>query len=350
MPDFVTPIENAQALARYRESISSARLYADDSPGNALERFNDSIEHAREYANRANAKSTWKAYESDWTAFDAWCRSVAAVSLPATPETICGFLAIEAKDGRAISTLRRRLAAIRLMHVANNQPSPHEAYRVTRVLKGIANEQKNRRVRKAKPTGDVELKRMIDAMDLLSVKGMRDSALLLIGFDGAFRRSELVMITVEMIEERPEGLLIDLPYSKTDQQGAGQIIPILARPGSRYCPVAALQRWIACADGKEGPIFKRLHKGNKIGKSGLSAQSVSLIVKQAVKQAGFKQSDVSLFSGHSLRRGVMTEAARADASLSQIMHLGRHKKADTALGYIDRESALKNHPTKDLLR
>ncbi|MCL4127414.1 UNVERIFIED_CONTAM: hypothetical protein GTU68_009946 [Idotea baltica] len=346
MTESVTPDENTRAFDRYRESLTSARLYAEESPEHALERFNDSIEFAREYANRSNAESTWKAYESDWKAFETWCRSVAAASLPATPETVSGFLATEAKHDRAISTIRRRLAAIRLMHIARDYPSPHEAYQVTRVLKGIANAQKNRPVRKAKAVGDADIKRMIDALKLSSAKGMRDTALLLIGFDGALRRSELVMITVEMIEERPEGLLIDLPYSKSDQQGDGQIIPILARPGSRYCPVAALQRWIEYSDCKEGLIFKRLHKGNKIGKTGLSAQSVALIVKDAVKRAEFKESEVSMFSGHSLRRGVMTESARTDASLSQIMHLGRHKKADTAMGYIDRESALENHPTK----
>ena len=350
MTDSVTPNENARAMGRYRQSLASASLYADEDPKHALERFNDSIEFAREYANRSNADSTWKAYASDWKAFETWCRSVAAVSLPASPETVSGFLATEAKDGRAVSTLRRRLAAIRLMHIARDLPSPHEAYKVTLVLKGIANEQKYRQLRKAKPAGDEDLKRMIDAMDISCVKGVRDRALLLVGFDGALRRSELVMITLEMIEERPEGLLIDLPYSKTDQQGAGQIIPILERLDSPYCPVSALRQWIERSDCTEGVIFKRLHKGNRIGEKGLSAQSVSLIVKDSVKRAGFKDKEIAQFSGHSLRRGVMTEAARADASLSEIMNLGRHKKADTAMGYVDRESAFKNHPTKTLLR
>lgn len=351
MPDSVTQTDNELALERYHESVESARRYADEDQATAMQRYDDSIDSARYYANRSNADSTWKAYTSDWKAFESWCRSVSAAALPACPETVCGFLATEAKDGRALSTLRRRLSAIRLMHIARDLPSPHEAHTVALVLKGIANEQKHRTLRKAKPALDTDVKRMIDAMDLTTAQGIRDRALLLIGFDGAFRRSELVMITLEMIELRPpEGVLIHLPYSKTDQQGAGHTIPILSRAGSAYCPVSALQLWLDDSECTEGVIFKRLHKGGKVGKTGLSAQSVSLIVKASVKRAGFTDKEIKQYSGHSLRRGVMTDAARTGASVSDIMQLGRHKKADTAMGYVDRESALKNHPTKTLLR
>ena len=127
MPNSVTTSKIAQALARYDESL----------------------EAARRYANLSRADSTWKAYASDWKIFDTWCRSVAAVSIPASPETVAGFLASEADSGRALSTLRRRLSAIRLMHIAGDLPSPHEAKRVSLVLKGIANDQKHRKPKKA---------------------------------------------------------------------------------------------------------------------------------------------------------------------------------------------------------
>lgn len=344
------PIAAIATLDIYGQAVDSARVYAGDDDQQALQRFSESIDDAREYANRSNAESTWKAYASDWRSFESWCASVSIDALPASPDTVCGFLATQAKQGRAISTLRRRLAAIRLMHIASDLPSPHEAHKVTRVLKGIANEQKHRKPRKAKPALDADLKRMIDAMDPTSAQGIRDKALLLVGFDGAFRRSELVALTVDMLEERPDGFLIELPYSKTDQEGKGQVIPILKRVESVYCPVKALRAWLNHSSCTEGVIFKRLHKGGTIGTSGLSAQSVALIVKASAKRAGFTGKDLKLFSGHSLRRGVMTESARAGASVAEIMHLGRHKKADTALGYVNRETALDNHPAKGLLR
>lgn len=351
MPDSVTPKENARALTRYRQSLDAAYRYADENEDQAIERYNESLDSARKYANRSNADSTWRAYKSDWRVFETWCSSVGAAALPASAETLCGFLATEADKGRALSTLRRRVAAIRIMHIARDLPSPHQAFKVALVLKGIANDQKNRKTRQAKPTLDNDLKRMVDALDLSRAKGIRDKALLLVGFDGAFRRSELVMLTVEMLETRPEGILVELPFSKTDQTGDGQIIPILERPGSAYCPVAALRSWLTHSECTEGVIFKRLHKGNSIGKTGLSAQSVALIVKEAVAAAKFDIKDYEqLFSGHSLRRGVMTESARAGASVSDIMHLGRHRKADTAMQYVDKETALDNHPAKSLLR
>jgi len=347
--DSVTRPESARALKLYRDS---AKYYsAADSENNALVRYQDSLEDAREYLNSSNAESTRKAYESDWKVFTGWCQSVDAIPLPASPETVCGFLATEAKQNKkSISTLRRRSAAIRLMHIARNLPSPHESKIVSLVLKGIALEQRENTVRRAMAATDKDLKRMIDAMDLTTPKGVRDRALLLVGFDGAFRRSELIRLTVEMIELRPDGLLINLPYSKTDQTGEGQIIPILSRPGSAYCPVESLQRWLTLSGCKEGLIFKRLHKGNRVGESGLSAQSVSLIMKFAASQAGFSTEEVDVLSGHSLRRGVMTESARAGATVSELMSLGRHKKADTAMKYVEKEKSIKNSPTKSLLR
>ena len=328
MPKSVTASKNAQALARYNESLESARRYA----------------------NLSRASSTWKAYASDWKIFDTWCRSVAAVSLPALPETVAGFLASEADAGRAVSTLRRRLSAIRLMHIASDLPSPHESKRVTLVLKGIANDKKNRKPKKAKPALDADIKRMVDAMITDSAQGLRDRALLLVGFDGALRRSELVSLTVEMIERRDEGMLIDLPYSKTDQQGDGQIVSLLARAGSRYCPVQALDAWLTYSDCKTGLVFKRLRKGSRIDTTGLTAQSVSLIIKASLERAGYPIEVVEKSSGHSLRRGVMTDTARAGASVAALMQLGRHKKVDTAMGYVERETTLKCHPAKTLLQ
>ena len=98
MPDSVTPDENARALERYSESLTSANLYAGEDPKHAVDRLNDSIEFAREYANRSNADSTWKAYASDWKAFETWCRSVAAVSLPASPETCLLYTSPSPRD------------------------------------------------------------------------------------------------------------------------------------------------------------------------------------------------------------------------------------------------------------
>lgn len=314
------------------------------------EAIQSALESARRYANKSRSDSTWRAYESDIRVFQTWCTDSGVQSLPAETDTVAAFIAVEADKGMAVSTIRRRLSAIRLMHFANDLPSPHESIRVADVLKGIANDQKSRVPDQAKPALDADIRKLVDALDLTTIQGIRDRALLLIGFDSALRRSELVSITLDNIERQDKGLLIYIPYSKTDQSGKGTHVAVLRRENSSCCPVSALDNWLTVASIESGHVFRRIFKNRKIGASPLSDRSVSLIIKRSAKTAGYTKREIAGFSGHSLRRGFITSAAYDGKDLVSIMKQTNHKKITSLTGYIESRDLLKNHPGHDLLR
>jgi integrase len=174
--------------------------------------------------------------------------------------------------------------------------------------------------------------------------GQRDRALLLLGFAGAFRRSELAALNVADLEFRPEGLRVTIRRSKTDQEGAGQVVAIVR--GHKACPVAAVETWLAFAQITQGPLFRPVSKGGQVLAGRLTPHSVGLIVKRHAEAAGF---DPALFSGHSLRAGFLTSAAARGASLFKMMDVSRHRSADTLRIYIRDAEAFKDHAGAGLL-
>ena len=226
--------------------------------------LDEAVDAAAGYARASRAAATWRAYEADWRAFRAWCHAVDLDPLPATSRTVALFIAAEAKLGRAPSTLGRRLAAIRLMHVGARHPSPHDAIEVDAVLRGVRRAWKRPPAQKA-PAVDEEIKRMVDAAEPQTLRGLRDRALLLLRFAGAFRRSELVALDAEHVTQRDEGLSILIASSKTDQEGIGQRVAIPRVSGSPYCPVRAVLDWMIVANIQSGPIFRRLHRSDTVG-------------------------------------------------------------------------------------
>lgn len=305
----------------------------------------EALDAAAHYAKASRARSTWRAYAADWKAFQAWCRAVDLSPLPATPHTVALFIAAEAKNGRAPSTLGRRLSAIRLMHVGAKLPSPHDALEVDEVLRGIRRSWKQPPTRKA-PAVDEDIKRMVDAVEPQSLRGLRDRALLLLGFAGAFRRSELVALDVEHVTRRDEGLAILIPSSKTDQEGQGQLVAIPTVPGSPYCPVRAVLDWMVVANIEHGPVFRRVHRGDRSGQTRLTAQSVALIIKALAGTAGL---DSARYSGHSLRSGFLTSAARNRASIFKMADQSRHKSLDVLREYVRNEERFEDHAGEGLL-
>lgn len=308
-----------------------------------------SLDEAREaaaaYARGSRAASTWRAYEADWRAFEAWCRAVKLTALPATAHTVALYLSAEAKRGLAPSTLGRRLAAIRLMHVGARHPAPHDAIEVAEVTRGIRRAWKRPSAQKA-PAVDHEVKRMVDAVEPQTVRGLRDRALLLLGFAGALRRSELVALDVEDLMARPEGLAVMIASSKADQEGEGQVIAIPRVPGSPYCPVQAVLDWQVVAGIATGPLFRRLQRGDKVGRSRLTAQSVSLVIKRLAARVGL---DAERYAGHSLRSGFLTSAARARASIFKMADQSRHKSLDVLRAYVRNEERFEDHAGEGLL-
>jgi site-specific recombinase XerD len=176
-----------------------------------------------------------------------------------------------------------------------------------------------------------------------NVKGFRDRALLLVGFAGAFRRSELVALNIEDLEETDLGFKVTIRHSKTDQEGRGQTIAIVK--GSVACPVAALKAWLAAAAITTGAVFRSVKKGGKVANR-LSAQSVADIVKTYAERVGL---DPALFAGHSMRAGFLTSAAKRGASIFKMMDQSRHKSVETLRGYVRDAEIFKDHAGTGLL-
>ena len=308
--------------------------------------LDEALDAAAGYAKGSRSAATWRAYEADWKVFQGWCGAVELVPLPATPHTVALFIAAEAKRGRAPSTLGRRLAAIRLMHVGAKVPSPHDALEVDEVLHGIRRAWKRPPAQKA-PAVDEVIMRMVDAVQPQTLKGLRDRALLLLGFAGAFRRSELVALDTDHLTAQDEGLSVLIASSKTDQEGVGQTVAIPKVADSPYCPVRAVADWLVAAEISSGAVFRRVHRGDTVAQTRLSGQSVSLIIKNLAARVGL---DPSRYAGHSLRSGFLTSAARNRASIFKMADQSRHKSLDVLREYVRNEERFEDHAADGLLR
>jgi site-specific recombinase XerD len=297
---------------------------------------------AVDLAKAEKAASTRKAYGTDFRLFKEWCDAKGVSSLPASPETVAAFLAHEAGNGTKPSTLGRRVAAIRYAHKLAHLDTPTDSEAVKATLRGIRRTVGAAKVRKA-PAVAAKVRAMVAlAPDRLA--GLRDRALLLLGFAGAFRRSELVALDVADIAETETGLLVSIRRSKTDQEGEGVTIAIAG--GDVACPTRALREWLDAAGIETGPIFRAINKAGRVAAERLTDRSVANIVKAYAELAGF---DATTFSGHSLRSGFLTSAAANGASIFKMMDVSRHKSVDTLQGYLRDAELFKHHVGTGLL-
>jgi integrase len=297
---------------------------------------------AARFAAAEKAPATRLAYGTDFRIFSAWCHERDLGPLPALPGTVATYLAYEVGQNLRPSTLGRRLAAIRYAHQNAGYEPPTTAEGVKATLRGIRRTLGTARNRKAPATADRAKSMARSAPNTLI--GIRDRAILLLGFAGAMRRSELVALLVEDIDPTPEGLRIIIRRSKTDQEGGGSTIAIA--PGLTDCPARALMEWLTAAGIVEGPVFRPINKAGKVSAISLSDRSVANIVKTHAGRVGL---DIRKFSGHSLRSGFLTSAAANGASIFKMMDVSRHKSADTLRGYIQDADLFKNHAGTGLL-
>lgn len=310
------------------------------------------LDAARRYASQSRSSSTWRTYESAWCVFDSWCESLSLAALPAEPDTVAMFIGSQADTGLSPSTLSHRLAAIRLMHLGQGFPSPHNTLAVQEVMRGVRRQSVkagNRPAKKAPVIDDV-IKRIVDQLDLESLRGKRDRAILLYGFAGALRRSELVGVDACHIEAHEKGHLLTIPVSKSDQEGKGQVIGILSQPKSPYCPVSAVQEWTAAARITSGALFRRFYRNDKLSDKRLGDRSVADLIKYAIFRLKDPALDYKEFSGHSLRRGFLTSAGKSNADLLKMIAQSRHSRVDTVLGYVDDPRRFENHSAENLLK
>ena len=207
-------------------------------------RLEDLVQKAKKFAAAAKAPATLKAYRNDWCDFESWCRSQGLKALPPTPETVALFITDRAST-LAVSTITRRLTAISKAHQAagfKESPASCHYFIVSETLKGIRRVLGTAQVGKAPLLSD-DIRKIIGktASDL---RGLRDRALILIGFAGAFRRSELVRIQVADLSFTKSGVIIDIRVSKTDQEGAGRKVGIPFGEFPNTCPIHALNAWL----------------------------------------------------------------------------------------------------------
>jgi len=279
-----------------------------------------------EYIKAATSANTRKAYRSDVRHFK-YCGGL----LPATAEYIISYLE---KNAASLNprTLSRRLTALKQWHTTQGFPDPTSHPMVRKTLAGIMNVHgvpKN----KALALTIEQLAQIVEILERSgSLINYRDSALLQIGFFGAFRRSELVNIKVEQIKELHEGIEILIPRSKTDQTGQGKICAI-PYGKDKICPVTALILWLNKSNINHGPIFRKITKNGTLSQQALAEESVTFVLRRAITKLGHV--NINDFSSHSLRRGFATSASKNGASLPAIMRQGRWQHEGTVIEYIE---------------
>lgn len=206
------------------------------------------------------------------------------------------------------------MAAISVAHQAAGFGSPTSDLQVRAVLTGIRRTH-GTEPRRVDPITVGDLRRIIARIDPDTTLGQRDRALLLVGFAGAFRRSELVALTVEDLAERPQGLTVKLRRSKTDQEQRGAIKAIPFGRDPETCPVRALKAWLAASGIEHGPLFRAVDRHGNVGLTPLTGQAVAKVIKRWAEAVGL---DPASYSGHSLRAGFVTTAAAAGRSEREI--------------------------------
>jgi len=273
----------------------------------------------------SKANNTLRAYQSDFKDFAAFCAKNGLSSMPSQPKIIALYVTHLSKSSK-FSTLKRRIASISVIHKLKGHYLDTKHPILMENLHGIKRTLGSRQKSK-KPILINDLKLIIKAID---EDKKRDKAIILIGFAGGFRRSELVNIIDEDIEFVPEGVKILIKRSKTDQSGEGIVKAIPYFENKEYCPVIALKNYLnsKSKDKNYNKIFN------------LSDKSVALIIKKYAEKAGL---DASKYSGHSLRSGFATTAAEFGAEERNIMAMTGHKTTQMVRRYIQEANLFKNN-------
>lgn len=270
------------------------------------------------------------AYASDWRLFTTWAKRNGRAHLPAIPETVALYMA-DLASTRKPATITRYLAAIAKAHQAAGYESPcamrHAC--VKEVMAGIRREKGIAQRQKAALL-TVDIRQMVQAVPD-TARGLRDAALLLLGFTGAFRRAELAALRVQDLEFREDGLVVTLRRSKTDQEGQGRKIGIPFGTTPKTCAVRAVRKWLDLAHLSNGPVFRGIDRARRLSDVAITSQVVRLVVRRCCKSVGL---EVEKYSAHSLRAGHATQAAINGASERSIMNQTGHRSAAMVRRYI----------------
>ena len=283
---------------------------------------------AVEFIRGSKAPNTRRAYRADWADFAAWCGRYRRSPLPAEPETVAGYLADRSRELKP-STLGRRLATISQAHRAEGHEPPTRHAQVRLVWAGILRE-RGLAQSHMRPALTEHIRAMVDHLPA-SPLGARDRALILLGFAGAMRRSELVGLDVADVAAADDGLVVLIRRSKTDQAGVGRKIgiPFGAHPGT--CPVVAVRAWLRGSGIEDGPLFRPVNRHGHVLPARLSDRAVAEVVKRSLRAAG---RPAGRYAGHSLRAGFITQAAMAGVGERSIQDQSGHRSLAVLRRYI----------------
>jgi len=290
----------------------------------------------------SKADNTIRAYKSDFKDFGAFCVNNGFQSLPTEPSTVSLYLTQMSLKESKMSTLRRRLVSIGVIHKLKGHYLDTKHPAIIENLMGISRRKGNYQ-RGKKPILIKQLKSIIDVIDETQkheIKKIRDKTIILIGFAGGFRRTELVSIDFEDIEFVSEGVKITIKKSKTDQYGEGMIKGLPYFSKRIYCPVLHLKKWLELTKIESGPIFRKFNKGLGLNDKRLTDQSVALLLKSYLFSAGIENRN---YSGHSLRSGFATATAESGADERSIMAMTGHKTTQMVRRYIKEANLFKNN-------
>ena len=293
-------------------------------------------ERTKDYVRASSSEATLRAYKADLEHYVAW-----GGSIPSTPDVVANYLSDHAGE-LSVATLSRRIAALSKIHAVRKLENPTKSELVRSTMRGIKRTH-GTSPSQVSPLTKERLIKMIETCED-SRKGIRDRALLLIGFASALRRSELLALNCKNVEFVPEGLILTIERSKTDQEGEGRRLGIPFAKGE-HCPVKSLQTYIDYEQLMYGPLFRSLSVDGD-GKSGLTGNGIAHIIKQRAKAADF---DPTMFSGHSLRAGFATSAAQAGAETWAIMKQTGHRSETTVRKYIREGELFKMTAASNLL-
>ena len=295
---------------------------------------------ARQSIYIARADNTIKAYESDWNDFCDWCDYHHVSAFPAIPETIVNYINDLADNAKANTVARRISAWTENFDAAGIQDNPCRLPIVKNALRGI------KRMKGVIQHGKLpilfdDIKEMLTYLEGDTLQQTRDKAILLVGFYGAMRRSEIANLDIDDIQFTRLGMLLTLRKSKTDQYDQGQLIAIPIVQDKNICAVHALKEWIRLSGITSGPVFRGFTRSHTIRKTRISDKTIALIVKHYVALMGM---DPREYGAHSLRHGFATTAAQHHVEEREIMRQTRHRSQAVVRRYIDEADRLIDNP------
>lgn len=354
---------NADHEDRSREVASFALTSLTDNEVSGVGDARQAIaDRTRERIRKSVPEETRRAYAGDWKRFTQWCALLDYTPLPADPDVLAQYVTSLADDGKAPATIERALASILTAHETANLPKPatkpaRAALRQYRTE--TAEDEHGKRVRKAPPATVTKLRAMVDTCDTDTLAGLRDRALIVVGFSVGARRSELAKLNISDVDVEEEGIVVVVRTSKTDKESHGRRPKLVQTKHPETCPVRTLLAWLAALRSRDittGPLFRRIDRWDHLGRAPhgrgdpqgrLTGAGVALIVRRAAKRAGLDHA--SAFTGHSLRRGFATETYKAGGDPHWISDQGGWQRGSkTMYGYIAEVDSWKNNPLPDM--